>query len=93
LAPEKLTAAMRLLSTKTHPTLVEKDPELRMGTLVGVIKKTHTKKYRIFSHNKMVVSDRRPFSLILAEGETMVLYTANPNNTNSKSVAAKYEIN
>lgn len=41
----------------------------------------------------MVVSDRRPFSLILAEGETMVLYTANPNNTNSKSVAAKYEIN
>lgn len=37
----------------------------------------------------MEVSDRRPFSFILAEEETMVLYTANPNKRSSKIVAAK----
>ena len=39
----------------------------------------------------MAVSDHRPFSLIFAEEENMVLYTAIPNSTNSKSVAEKYE--
>ena len=38
----------------------------------------------------MAVSDRRPFSLIFAEEETTVLYTAIPNNTNSNNVAAKH---
>jgi hypothetical protein len=49
--------------------------------------KTHTKKYTIFSCNKMAVSDHRPFSLILADEETTVLYTAIPNRINSKSIA------
>ena len=49
--------------------------------------KTHTKKYTIFSCNKMAVSDHRPFSLILADEETTVLYTAIPNKINSKSAA------
>ena len=39
----------------------------------------------------MAVRDRRPFSLILAEEETMILFTVNPNKINSKSVAVKYE--
>ena len=47
------------------------------------------KKYTIFSCNKMAVSDRRPFSLVFAEEDTAVLYTAIPNSTNSKNVAAK----
>jgi len=37
----------------------------------------------------MAVSDRRPFRWTLAEEETMVLYTAIPNRTISKSVAEK----
>jgi len=37
----------------------------------------------------MAVSDRRPFSLVFAEEDTAVLYTAIPNSTNSKNVAAK----
>ena len=40
----------------------------------------------------MAVSDRRPFISTLAEEETMVLYTAIPNRTNSKSVAGKHEV-
>ena len=51
--------------------------------------KTHVKKYTKFSCNKMAVSDRRPLSLIFAEEETTVLYTAIPNSTNSKNVAGK----
>jgi hypothetical protein len=39
----------------------------------------------------MAVRDRRPSSLILADEEKMILYTAIPNRINSKSVAAKYE--
>ena len=35
----------------------------------------------------MAVSDRRPFMSALAEEEAIVLYTAIPNRTNSKSVA------
>ena len=46
----------------------------------------------IFSDNKMAVSDRRPFISTLAEEETMTLYTAIPNRTNSKSVAGKHEV-
>jgi hypothetical protein len=52
---------------------------------------THTKKYTIFSCNKIAVRDRRPLSSILAEEETMVLYTANANRMNSKRVATKNE--
>jgi len=38
----------------------------------------------------MAVSDHRPFILMFAEEETMLLYTTIPNRTNSKSVAAKH---
>ena len=38
----------------------------------------------------MAVSDNRPFILIFAEEENMLLYTTIPNRINSKSVAAKH---
>ena len=38
----------------------------------------------------MAVSDNRPFILIFAEAETILLYTTILNRTNSKSVAAKH---
>ena len=38
----------------------------------------------------MAVSDNRPFILIFAEEETILLYTTIPNRTNSKSVAVKH---
>ena len=38
----------------------------------------------------MVVSDNRPFILIFADEEIILLYTTIPNRTNSKSVAAKH---
>ena len=37
----------------------------------------------------MAASDLRPLSLIFIEEENMVLYTAIPNRTNSKIVAAR----
>jgi len=82
---------MRLLSTKTHATLVRERVEISLRRVGRDDTKTHVKKYTIFSCNKMAVSDHRPFILIFAEGETMVLYTAIPNSTNSKRVATKYK--
>ena len=52
-----------------------------------MIQKAYKKKYTIFPCNKTAVSDRRPFTFAVAEEETMVLYTAIPNRTNSKIVA------
>ena len=37
-----------------------------MHASFSAIQKTHTKKYTIFSCNKMAESDRRPFTLTLA---------------------------
>ena len=91
MAPGGLTTTMRLLSTKTHATLFRKWFSTSHRHVGWFHTKTHVKKYTIFSCNKMAVSDRRPFSLSFAEEETTVLYTAIPNSTNSKSVAAKHE--
>ena len=57
-----------------------------------MIQKAYKKKYTIFPCNKMAASDRRPFTFIFAEEETMVLYTAIPNRTNSKSVAGNTKV-
>ena len=54
--------------------------------------KTYKKKYTIFPCNKIAASDRRPFIFIFAKEETMVLYTAIPNRTNSKTVAGNTKV-
>jgi len=79
-----------LVKTKTHPTLDTKRSFNVAYVRVGDVTKTYQKKYKIFPCNKVAPSDNRPFILIFAEEETILLYTTIPNRTNSKSVAAKH---
>lgn len=82
-----LTTTIRLFNTKIHTTL---DRTNFQDTHVDRRHtETYTKKYMIFSCNKMAASDRRPLRFIFTEEENMVLYTAIPNRTNSKSVAGR----